>query len=64
MCCVVAGLGRGLFQKTAMVLAGLISINANAIVALLEGSCGLKEASKYWGLVQFDIGNSAARHQT
>ena len=39
---------RGLFKKAAMVMAGLISINANAIVALLEGNCGLKEASRYW----------------
>jgi len=39
---------RGLLKKTAMVLAGLISINANAVVALLEGSCGLKVASRYW----------------
>jgi transposase len=39
---------RGLLKKTAMVLAGLISVNANAIVALLEGNSGLKVASKYW----------------
>jgi len=39
---------RGLLKKTAMVIAGLISINASAVVALLEGGCGLKEASKYW----------------
>jgi hypothetical protein len=39
---------RGLFKKTAMVLAGLISVNVVAIVALLEGSGGLKVASKYW----------------
>jgi len=39
---------RGLLKKASMVLAGLISVNANAILALLEGDCGLKEASKYW----------------
>ncbi len=39
---------RGLMKKASMVMAGLISINANAIVALLEGDCGLKEASRYW----------------
>jgi IS5 family transposase len=39
---------RRLLKKTAMVMAGLISINANAIVALLEGNCSLKEANKYW----------------
>lgn len=39
---------RGLVKKTSMVMAGLISINANAIVALVEGNGGLKEASRYW----------------
>ncbi len=39
---------RGLLKKTAMVWAGLICINATAILALVEGDCGLKEASKYW----------------
>jgi hypothetical protein len=39
---------RGLLKKTAMVMAALISINANGIVALLDGSGGLKVASKYW----------------
>ena len=39
---------KGLLKKTAMVLAGLICINASAIVALLEGSGSLKEASRYW----------------
>jgi transposase len=39
---------RGLLKKTAMVMAALINVNANAIVALLEGNCGLKEASRYW----------------
>jgi hypothetical protein len=39
---------RGLLKKASMVFAGLISVNVDAIVALLEGGCGLKEASKYW----------------
>ena len=39
---------RGLVKKASMVLAGLISINVNAILALLEGNCGLKEASRNW----------------
>jgi hypothetical protein len=39
---------RGLFKKASMVMAGLISINVEAIVALLEGDCGLKEVSRYW----------------
>jgi len=39
---------RGLLRKSSMVLAGLISVNANAILALLEGNGGLKEASRYW----------------
>jgi IS5 family transposase len=39
---------RGLLKKSSMVLAGLISINVNAVLALLEGNCGLKEASRYW----------------
>jgi hypothetical protein len=39
---------KGLLKKASMVLAGLISINVNAIVALLEGSCGLKVASRNW----------------
>jgi hypothetical protein len=38
---------RGLLKKASMVMAGLISINIEAIVALLEGD-GLKEVSKYW----------------
>lgn len=38
----------GLIRKTAVVLAGLISVNVVAIVALLEDSGGLKEASRYW----------------
>jgi IS5 family transposase len=39
---------RGLAKKASMVMAGLISVNANAVLALLEGNCGLKEASRYW----------------
>jgi hypothetical protein len=39
---------KGLVKKTSMVLAALICVNVNAVVALLEGNCGLKEVSKYW----------------
>ncbi|MCL4429414.1 MAG: transposase [Chloroflexi bacterium] len=39
---------RGLVKKASMVMAALISINSGAIWALLEGSGGLKEASRYW----------------
>lgn len=39
---------RGLLKKSAMVMAALISINACAIVALVEDDGGLKEASRYW----------------
>jgi hypothetical protein len=39
---------KGLLKKSAMVLAGLISVNVTAIMALLEGDCGLKEVSRYW----------------
>jgi transposase len=39
---------RGLAKKTAMVLAGVISIDVNAIEALLEGDLSLKNASKCW----------------
>ncbi|MCL4430543.1 MAG: transposase [Chloroflexi bacterium] len=39
---------RGLVKKTAMVLAGLISIDANAIEAIVEGEESLKSVSKYW----------------
>ena len=31
-----------------MVFAGLVSVNVDAIVVLLEGGFGLKEVSKYW----------------
>jgi IS5 family transposase len=39
---------RGLLKKASMVTAALISVNVNAILALLEGNCGLKEASRFW----------------
>jgi hypothetical protein len=39
---------RGLVKKTAMVLAGLISLDANAVDALVEGEESLRTVSKYW----------------
>jgi len=39
---------RGLLRKASMVLAGLICVDLVAILALLEGDCGLKEVSRYW----------------
>jgi transposase len=39
---------KGLVKKTSMVLAALVSMDANAIEALLEGESSLKKASKYW----------------
>ena len=39
---------RGLAKKAAMVTAGLISVDANAIEAMIEGEQSLKNASKYW----------------
>jgi transposase len=39
---------RGLLKKAAMVTAGLISVGANAIEAMLEGEESLKNVSKYW----------------
>jgi hypothetical protein len=39
---------RGLVKKTSMVMAGLISMDANAIEALVEGDESLKSVSKYW----------------
>jgi len=39
---------RGLLKKTSMVMAGLISMDANAVWALLEGDLSLKCVSKYW----------------
>jgi transposase len=40
---------RGMLKKSAMVLAGLVSMNANAIWALLAGESCLKGVSRYWG---------------
>ena len=39
---------KGLVKKTSMVLAALVSMDANAIEALLEGEESLKCVSKYW----------------
>jgi len=39
---------RGLVKKAAMVTAGLISVDANAIEAMIEGEQSLKNASRYW----------------
>jgi len=39
---------RGLIKKASMVMAGLISMNANAIEAIVEGEESLKTVSKYW----------------
>jgi hypothetical protein len=39
---------RGLLRKASMVMAGLISVDLVAILALLEGNCGLKEVSRFW----------------
>jgi hypothetical protein len=39
---------RGLVKKTSMVLAGLISLDANAMDALVEGEESLRKVSKYW----------------
>jgi IS5 family transposase len=39
---------KGLTKKTSMVMAGLVSMEANAIEALLRGDSSLKCASKYW----------------
>jgi IS5 family transposase len=39
---------RGLIKKTAMVTAGLISYNAEAIRSLIAGEESLKSVSKYW----------------
>jgi hypothetical protein len=39
---------RGMLKKTSMVMAGLISMEACAIEALLAGESSLKRASKYW----------------
>jgi IS5 family transposase len=39
---------KGMVKKSAMVLAGLVCMEANAIEALLSGDLSLKCASKYW----------------
>lgn len=39
---------KGLLKKTSMVMAALVSMEANAIEALLRGDSSLKCASKYW----------------
>jgi IS5 family transposase len=39
---------NGLLRKSSMVLAGLICVDLVAILALLEGNCGLKEVSRFW----------------
>jgi len=39
---------KGLVKKSAMIMAGLICVEANAIEALLNGDLSLKCASKYW----------------
>ena len=39
---------RGLVKKAAMVTAGLISVDANAIEAILEDDSSLKNASRHW----------------
>ncbi len=39
---------RGLIKKTSMVLAGLISLDANAVDALVEGEESLRTVSKHW----------------
>jgi hypothetical protein len=35
-------------QKAVMVVAGLISIDASAMKAMVEGETGLQAVSKYW----------------
>lgn len=39
---------KGIAKKTAMVMAGLASIDANAIRAMIEGENSLKSVSQYW----------------
>jgi len=39
---------KGLVKKASMVMAGLISMDANAIEAIVEGQESLKAVSKYW----------------
>jgi hypothetical protein len=39
---------KGLVKKTSMVMAGLISLDVNAVDALVEGEESLRVVSKYW----------------
>jgi ribosomal protein L30/L7E len=39
---------KGIVKKAAMVMAGLASIDANAIKAMIEGETSLKAVSQYW----------------
>jgi len=39
---------KGLVKKASMVMAGLISLDANAVDALVEGEESLRTVSKYW----------------
>ena len=39
---------RGIVKKAAMVMAGLISVDANAIEAMVQGEKSLKTVCKYW----------------
>jgi transposase len=39
---------RGLVKKASMVMAGLISLDANAVDALVKGEESLRKVSKYW----------------
>lgn len=39
---------RGIVKKTSMVMAGLISMDANAVDALVEGEKSLRTVSKHW----------------
>jgi hypothetical protein len=39
---------KGLIKKAAMVMAGLISYNAEAIRSFVAGEQSLKSVSKYW----------------
>ena len=39
---------RGLVKKAAMVMAGLISVDANAVRAMVEDETSLKSVSQYW----------------
>jgi len=39
---------KGLIKKASMVMAGLISVDANAIESIIDGRESLKSVSKYW----------------